>query len=105
MLAQYYRTMEPPPPGARRLKSGVMRNGMRYNNALTIGADPRGLYLAMLPLFRMGHPPLFIPWSDISTEPRRGFFGASIRFTFRQAPGIHLDLNEALGGEVLSARR
>ena len=105
ILAQYYRTTEHSPPGAQRMKSGVMRKGMRYNNALTIGAEPRGLYVAMPALFRIGHPRLLIPWSDISTQPRQGFFGPWIRFAFRSAPGVYLDLKETLGREMLSARR
>lgn len=36
-----------------------------YNNCVNFGADQTGLYMAVFPLFRFGHPPLFIPWSEI----------------------------------------
>ena len=36
-----------------------------YNNCASFGADEAGLYMAVFPLFRIGHPPLFIPWSEI----------------------------------------
>ena len=38
----------------------------RYGNVLTIGANQTGLFLAPFVLFSMGHPPLFIPWTEIS---------------------------------------
>jgi hypothetical protein len=36
-----------------------------YRNCVNFGADESGLYMAVLPLFRPGHPPLFVPWSEI----------------------------------------
>jgi hypothetical protein len=46
-----------------------------YNNCLTVGGDERGFYLAVLFPFRMGHPPLCIPWRDIHDRVReRRFF-------------------------------
>lgn len=48
------------------MQSAKMRYGTGYNNALTIGADSTGMFLAPLALFRMGHSPLFIPWAEIS---------------------------------------
>ena|ERR1700730_15481335 len=36
-----------------------------YSNCVNFGADGTGLYMAVFPLFRPGHPPLFLPWSEI----------------------------------------
>lgn len=36
-----------------------------YNNAVHFGVDGAGLHMAVFLLFRIGHPPLFIPWSEI----------------------------------------
>jgi len=36
-----------------------------YSNCANFGADDGGLYMAVFPIFRIGHPPLFIPWSEI----------------------------------------
>lgn len=52
-------------------KSARMRWGANYNNCLTIGVDTAGLYLSPLFFFRIGHPPLFIPWTEISLRGRR----------------------------------
>jgi hypothetical protein len=42
-----------------------MRTLMGYNNCANFGADENGLYMAIFPFFRVGHPPLLIPWSEI----------------------------------------
>jgi len=53
-----------------------MRWMMGYNNCLIIGADPTGLYLATVFLFRVGHQRLLVPWHEISVT--RVFHQASI---------------------------
>jgi hypothetical protein len=46
-----------------------------YNNVLTVASDSEGIYLGVLFLFRIAHPPLFIPWSEIEIEtPQKKFF-------------------------------
>jgi len=45
-----------------------------YGNCLTITADPSRLRLSILFLFRVGHPPISIPWGDVRVEVgSRGF--------------------------------
>jgi len=54
-------------------RSARMRWTSRYGNCLSIGADPAGLKLSVFFPFRPGHPPLFVPWSEISVARRRDF--------------------------------
>ncbi len=72
---------------ARRYAAGALEPGRQehfvwarvgritYQHYLNVGGDARGLYLAPLYVFRMFHPPLLIPWSDIQvrTEGRHYF--------------------------------
>lgn len=52
-----------------------MRAGIGYNNVLTLASDPEGLYLGVMILFRMGHPNLFVTWSEIEfEEPKQWLF-------------------------------
>jgi hypothetical protein len=51
-----------------RFQSAQMRWKVGYNNCLTVGASPEGLYLSVMFILRFGHPPLFVPWSDISVN-------------------------------------
>ena len=46
-------------------RSARMRFQVHYGNCLSMGADESGLYLAVFPIFRIGHPPLLIPWSEV----------------------------------------
>ena len=39
--------------------------GARYNGAIVARVWGAGLYLRVWPIFRVGHPPLLIPWSAI----------------------------------------
>jgi hypothetical protein len=70
-LGRRFGSTFPFPDQTWRWKSARLRWGANYNNCLTIGADPSGLYLSMLFFFRIGHPPLFIPWAEISFRRRR----------------------------------
>jgi len=36
-----------------------------YKNSLKVTLTDEGVHLAMNPLFRMGHPPLLIPWQHV----------------------------------------
>jgi hypothetical protein len=71
------------------MKSAAM-GGVGYRNSVNLGADSSGLYLAVFPLFRAGHPPLFIPWSDISFSEERRWLLRGVRLQFREAPGVSL---------------
>ncbi|HEV7238354.1 MAG TPA: hypothetical protein VGQ36_03870 [Thermoanaerobaculia bacterium] len=82
------------------MRSGVMRGTARYGNVLTIGADRRGLFLSILFLFRVGHPPLFIPWEHIEMRERRGWLFTYVDFIFKAVPGVQLTVSRKLADEV-----
>jgi hypothetical protein len=45
-----------------------------WRNALFAQVTPQGLRLSVLFLFRSGHPPLLIPWTEIkNVSPRKDF--------------------------------
>jgi hypothetical protein len=102
-LARLYR-VDTPIAAARvwRNRGGRMRYNTRYNGCLNIAANSMGLQLSLWSIFRPAHPPLFIPWTDIETEPVRGMFFDSIRFSFPRA-NTSLLLKRNLGEEVLHA--
>jgi hypothetical protein len=68
MLARRYRTTGPAPFDARRFLSGSL-GSVRFNNALTVGHSPNGLYLSVLLPFRPFHPPLLVPWASVHQNP------------------------------------
>jgi len=47
-----------------------------YNACVTIHTSRSGLHLALFPIFRIAHPPLFIPWSAVRfLKQRQGMLG------------------------------
>jgi|SRR5690349_10184328 len=100
-LAGSYRADQPFTGEQFRARVGWMR-GSRYRGVLTLGADSMGLSLSVFPLFRMGHPPLFIPWSDISfSKDRYGFF-EGVRLRFSKVPSASLLIPTELAARVFS---
>jgi hypothetical protein len=71
-LAKVYRTRVPFDGAKWRMQSGQMRRLTNYNNVLTLGVSPEGLYLASMFLFRFMHPPLLVPWSEIKVSRNKG---------------------------------
>ena len=72
-----------------------------YRSCLNIGANRSGLYLSIFILFRLWHPPLFIPWSDVTVSSEEGFLGRRMKFSFRQVPLVSLHISERVGQEIV----
>ena len=53
--------------GSVRAFQSLIIGAAKYNGALSIGVWPEGLYIRPMAIFRVGHPPLLIPWSAIGT--------------------------------------
>ena len=87
------------------LKSIGMRSWTNYSNCINIGANKYGLYLSVIPIFRVGHPPLFFPWMDISTEATsRRLLPDVVKFTFTKQPGVPIILSKRLADRIFKMR-
>jgi|SRR5688572_6624437 len=82
-------------------QSGQMRFIAGYRNCLTLGANHEGLYMSIMRLFRVGHPPLFIPWSQITIDSKYKYLG--VRFKLGSYPWVSLWLGEALAEKLKRA--
>ncbi len=102
-LAEFYRFSETFEGDRWRFQSAQMRWGVNYGNVLTVGANARGFYLAPLLPFRIAHPALFIPWTDISVRVRKGFLITALEFGFRRAPGIPFRISQELGRRIAAS--
>jgi hypothetical protein len=54
-------------------QSAQFRHFTNYNSCLSIIVAKEGLYLKVWPMFRMGHPPLLIPWEEIGAAKHHQF--------------------------------
>ncbi len=70
---------------------------MGYNGSLTAGANQFGLHLSVWPIFRIGHPPLFLPWSDVTVafEKRRWITVVLLRFSRSPTTSVRMTLGLA----------
>lgn len=102
-LARYYRATTPF-TGQRWSGQMAWMGLARYRSILTVGADGTGLYLEVMRIFRIGHPSLLIPWSDITTEERQVLFFPVVAFQFMQVPGVTLSLTRSTAEQVLTVR-
>jgi hypothetical protein len=46
-----------------------------YRNCISVGANTFGLRLSIFPLFRILHPPMVLPWSQVADCARARFLG------------------------------
>jgi hypothetical protein len=63
-LASKYRATSVP-DGKRFWFQSATLGSMKYGSCLTVVVGSAGLYLAVFAPFRMGHPPLLIPWTEL----------------------------------------
>jgi hypothetical protein len=86
-----------------RFQDVYLRLLTRYHGAVSVGASQEGLYLSVIFLVRPGHPPLFIPWQDISVKPGKVLWVRVYQFQFRQVPSVRLRLKEKLVKDIQAA--
>jgi hypothetical protein len=82
------------------MQSGQMRWLANYNNVLTFGVSPQGLYLASMFLFRFMHPPLLVPWSEIKVRRKKGWVFETVIFTMGHELAIPLRIREKLAAKL-----
>jgi hypothetical protein len=99
-LARHYRA-DAPPDGARfHFQSAGMRFWTSYSGCLTVGANRKGLYLAVWFLFRFGHPPLIVPWRDITMTACKRFFIQQVVLRFDRCPSIPFIISKRLADKI-----
>lgn len=86
-----------------RWQSAQMRWIAAYHNCVTIGASPDGLYVAPFFPFRVAHPPLFIPWSEVSYSKRKVMFTPMVCFELGRDLAIPFWVRENLGHQLQQA--
>ncbi|GAB5537317.1 MAG: hypothetical protein Rubg2KO_35660 [Rubricoccaceae bacterium] len=73
-----------------------------YRNVLTVSLEPEGLRLAVMVLFRPGHPPLLIPWGDlVNVRTTTVLFSTAYAFETEQAGSVTIRLPERIVEGIL----
>ena len=86
-----------------RFKSAQFRSWASYNNCVNFSADQQGIRLSVVFLFRVGHPPISIPWSDVLFKPASATPPNRAVLTFRKNPDVPVTVNRPLAERLLAA--
>ena len=104
-LAQHYAATGSFAGRRYRFCSARFGRGVGYNGALIAGADPFGLYLAVWPIFRMGHHPLFVPWTEVSAVAEASSLIPVVAMTFARARGTQVRITRRLAEKLATESR
>jgi hypothetical protein len=85
-----------------RFRSARLRHSVGYNGCVNFYANSEGLGISIFFPFRVGHPPLFIPWTDISISKETKFFRKMISFKVGREFPIPIIVYERLGYKILA---
>ena len=102
-LAEQYRCEEHFSGPCWNFQCGQFRWFASYNNCLTVGADQRGLFLWVFWPIRVGHPPLFIPWKEISVSRNKVLWTKRVKLVLGHELGIPLTIGDGLAQKLQSA--
>lgn len=93
-LAEQYRTYEK--PGVKLLQAVHVTWGssLMAGTIYTLGSTYKGLYLGVLFPFRIGHPPLLIPWRDISAKKVKRLVVSKIQLEFKYGLSKPFEISE-----------
>jgi hypothetical protein len=73
-----------------------------YRYCLRFVAGPDGLEVAVHLPFRPGHPPLFIPWRDLSAHATEEWFMGFVAFRLARHPEIRFLVAPELARDLLA---
>jgi hypothetical protein len=80
-------------------------SGLNYSACLTFAVDRDYLHLATQLPFRPGHPPISIPWSEISATEKKAFLNSGTVLSFVKEPRIPLMISNGLALKLIRAAR
>lgn len=100
-LAGYYPAEHPFEGKLIRFQAAQLRRGTNYNGCLNFGASYEGLYIVPMPPFRAFHPPLLIPWSDITARPYKMWrYWTFVELRLQRAPDIPVRIKQSLAQQL-----
>jgi hypothetical protein len=80
-----------------------MRGIANYRGCLTLGASIEGLYMSVMFPFRIAHPPLLIPWTEIHVERQKLLFFPGVQFTLGRESSIPLWVTASIADKLKGA--
>ncbi|MFT5196391.1 MAG: hypothetical protein ACI85U_003423 [Candidatus Promineifilaceae bacterium] len=76
---------------------------MNYKSVLTFSVSDEELGIAVLFLYRIGHAPLKIPWSEVHGIEKSPFIFPEVHLTFLHSPNKVLKIRKGLAEQIENA--
>lgn len=74
----------------------------KYSCCITFRISKNGLYIEVLPLFALGHPPLYIPWSQVRyRKEEASLFGKNYLYDLGMPNGGRMAIGVKMHREIL----
>ncbi len=102
-MAAHYRNAGNIPGKVWRFQTITTRWGMGYKGCTNVGADSRGIYFSFGFLFRFGHPPLLVPWGDITITEKQITRTKMLELRFRKTRDLPIRISADLGAQLAMA--
>ncbi len=102
-MAVHYRNAGDLPEKVWRFQTITTRWGMGYKGCTNVGADSRGVYISFGFLFRFGHPPIFVPWGDITITENQVSRSKMLELRFRKTEDLPVRIFAELGARLVVA--
>jgi hypothetical protein len=77
-----------------------MRFRIGYGNVIRLTAAEDALYLSILLLFRIGHPPLRIPWQDVQFGRSKFLWQQYVVLTLGKQERIPMRISERMARKL-----
>jgi len=104
-LAEKYRTYKKPDFKLFRAVQVTWGSSMMAGNIYTMGSSYKGLYLGVLFPFRIGHPPLLVPWRDIRVRKVKRLMINKVAFEIKNGLARPLEVNENVAEKLAAGSK
>ena len=101
-LAPQYRAATPFRGRRFHFSSAQFGGWVGYNGSFTPGADHNGLFVAVWPIFRICHPPLLVPWSEIQVSLEKRRWLTVVLLTFARVPSARVRISFRLAERLVA---
>lgn len=91
--------------GVRFGAQSAVLNGFAFTGTLILGVGPSGFYLRGGLLLHLFHPPILVPWSDITVERLERTYSSGYALRFAAFPDMSCELSDATLERLAGAAR
>jgi hypothetical protein len=79
-------------------------SSVNCTKSLIFGVNQKGIYMSPILLFRIGFPPLFFPWAEVSyREENDRYFSKMGELTFQKNPEIRVIIKQKIVNKMIEA--